>query len=319
MGIPLVVFILASYFFPKIFNIDKNHDWNKLRSAVVMVGNEPNNTAFGSGFFISPEGLLITNAHTTKFHDIFGIERKKLFVYTENYEVIYEAELIRYSECNDLALWKVKNPYNQIFPYISLGNSPNVKSDAWILGYYDNNSDLSAITAKVVGFNRKKIYQQHFIDNTIVLDEALSKGSSGGPVVDEKYKLIGVTFFGDTKLSENIAINVEQVKKFLEFDGVFHQGWGLTNITNIEMSPELVTDRPIPDSPADLLGVKKGDKIISIETIEHKSPLNGLSYCKFQRTNDSTQQLQVQVRRDGDIYDGVINSSDRLEKISTEK
>jgi S1-C subfamily serine protease len=138
----------------------------------------------GTGFFISPEGLLVTAAHVTRDHD-------RLLVVVDGRPV--KATLLREDRAHDLAILKVdRSPV----PYLTLGRSDNVPVGLEIYtigypGYPQATSTLrmqprfsSGILSADSGPGESPDYFQ--------FTAPVAPGISGGPLLSGDLSVVGV-------------------------------------------------------------------------------------------------------------------------------
>ena len=157
---------------------------------------------YGMGFFVSPDGKIITCAHV--------IGDCKNFIVTMQDGKKLNANLLKKEDKWDLALLKVSGSN---FPYINKFN-PDAKtldpiySFPYGLKYPVATGVVGAILeGSASGPHAKTIHYNGLISN----------GSSGGPVINEHGELIGVTFSAGKDSSQvAFAISAEYVQKILE-------------------------------------------------------------------------------------------------------
>ena len=147
----------------------------------------------GSGFFLSSDGLAVTNFHVVKGASSAKITTSDGTVY--NVSGIYD-----YDEADDVALIQVDGSG---FSSLELGDSDAISSGAPVytigapLGL--NNSMSSGIVS----------YADRVIDGVsyIQTDAPISPGSSGGPLLDQYGKVVGITSAGATSAySQNLNL-----------------------------------------------------------------------------------------------------------------
>ena len=162
---------------------------------------------FGSGFFVR-EDLIATN-----FHIIEGASNgtAKLVGKYTTYTI---AGITAADETNDLALLKV-NAYG-IKP-LPLGNSDDVKigMTVYVAG---NPLGLEGTFSDGIISSRRHIYTQERLQMTA----PISPGSNGGPVLNKKGKIIGVSVLTHPSLDTqnlNFAIPSKYLKKLLDQSG----------------------------------------------------------------------------------------------------
>lgn len=142
-------------------------------------------TGSGTGFFINPEGELITNAHVINQAKAIWIQIPSLG------KRVLEVELIGVSPERDLALLRlvpeslalVKKELGAV-PYLTLGDSDLVRrsDEVMALGYPLGQQSLKSTTGVISG------REQHMIQ----MSAALNPGNSGGPSVNIQGEVVGV-------------------------------------------------------------------------------------------------------------------------------
>ena len=160
----------------------------------------------GSGFFISPEGLVVTAYHVVDTSEI--PERYKgnvEFLAVTPDEQEYSLKLVGFDAYLDLAVMQAE-VVGEV-PFLPLAESlPRVGSEVVAIGN-SRDSFLEARAGRVtqIGVDAPRA---RFADDTIQLTAALAPGDSGGPVINEQGEVLGVVSY--------IALNNSQeVPQFL--------------------------------------------------------------------------------------------------------
>lgn len=149
----------------------------------------------GSGFFVSADGILVTNQHVVKgarFASVLLADGKTLFV----------DGLLVQEDASDLAILKVngsKLPFLELAPE---GQGPAVGARVYAIG--NPNGLTNTFSEGVVSGLRTQGDVPHIQTNA-----AVSPGSSGGPLLDARGKVVGVTSF--------IVEDAERVNQNLNF------------------------------------------------------------------------------------------------------
>ena len=136
-------------------------------------------TSSGTGFFVSPNGHILTN-----YHVIVGCREVQVNTNSERHRVSIIAE----DHVNDLALLKSELNPSAIFPISR--ETPVLLQDIYVAGYPfgDEISTSVKVTAGIVS-------SLSGIENNeanIQIDAALQPGNSGGPIIDEFGNAIGI-------------------------------------------------------------------------------------------------------------------------------
>jgi serine protease Do len=157
-----------------------------IQIALPSVVTVKTSAAQGTGFIISSQGYIVTNAHVLA--DSNGNLASNIRVITNNQNTI-NAEFIGYDGNLDVAVLKISGQY----PALTLGNSSKVQvGDKVIaignpLGLQFSVSEgiVSAINRE--GANGLKVYLQ--------TDASLNPGNSGGPLIDKNGEVVGINNF----------------------------------------------------------------------------------------------------------------------------
>lgn len=143
----------------------------------------------GSGFFISQDGEIITNAHVVDQAKAIWIQIPSLG------KRIIDVEVVGISPDRDLALLRVSPEGLEIIrrelgkvPFLQLGDSDLVRraDDVLALGYPLGQQSLKSTTGVISGREQ----------NMIQMSAAINPGSSGGPLLNTRAEVIGVNSAG---------------------------------------------------------------------------------------------------------------------------
>ena len=177
----------------------------------------------GSGFIVSKDGYVITNAHNVS--SIIDPNRRgqyKLFV-TFSGGSMLDARIIGYDAQTDIALLKIDG---EDFPYCALGNSENLSVGEFVIAL-GNPFNLFAESTKepIASFGIISASNADFgvqsngvvLDNMIQTDAAVNPGNSGGPLVDANGDVIGMnTLRRDESSNIGYAIPINKIKNIVE-------------------------------------------------------------------------------------------------------
>ena len=176
----------------------------------------------GSGFIISEDGYILTNAHNIR--DSF---RSSVITTEINVSVVipggktYDASIVGLDMISDIALLKIDGDK---FQYCNLGDSDDVKVGEWAIALgnprnlisnvqYQPIASAGIISAINADFNLDS-QSGKLLDNMIQTDASLNPGNSGGPLIDSNGSVIGINTFTKSD-SENLgfAIPINFAKK----------------------------------------------------------------------------------------------------------
>lgn len=244
----------------------------------------------GSGFFISQDGYIVTNHHVID-------EAQSIDVETQNGNK-YKAKVVGYYEGADLAVLKI-NPINgEKFKPVKFGNSDTLSIGDHViiiggpLGYkWSASAGIISGKSRDVNYNQGDNEGKHAwgtVGEFIQVDAAINGGNSGGPAFNMNGEMVGVSTCGYVGLQGmNFIIAANSVKEVLPqlrqgktiargFWGVKVselEPWDLKAIgltSNSGMMINEVTEK----SPADLVGIKRGDVIIKVNGKDVKDAIS---------------------------------------------
>ncbi|WP_374337135.1 DegQ family serine endoprotease [Methyloversatilis sp.] len=233
-------------------------------------GETPAPRGIGSGFVISADGYILTNAHVVA-------EAAEVTVkFTDKRE--YKAKVIGSDRRTDVALIKIdaKN-----LPAVKLGNADNTRVGEWVAAIGAPFGFENTVTAGIVSAKSRALPDESLVP-FIQTDVAINPGNSGGPLFNLSGEVIGINsqiysrtggFMG---LSFAIPIDVamrvaDQIKQY-----------GRAKHARLGVSIQPIT-RDLADSfgldrargalvanveqggPADKAGLQAGDVILSVD------------------------------------------------------
>ena len=257
-------------------------------------------TAYGSAFFISKDGYLLTN------HHVVEDASKVTIMFNDRREL--DATVVGSDERTDVALLKV-NGTN--FPSLRAGNVDQLRVGEPVLAIgspfgFDYSASAGIVSAKM----RNMMWETSV--PFIQTDVALNPGNSGGPLFNQQGEVVGVNsrIFSGTGgymgLSFSIPIDVamdiaDQLKKTGKVTRSY-LGFNLQDLDrNLAESynlpkPEgsLITNVQ-PNSPAEKAGLKAGDIILKFNGTPISRTSELLNYLNRTMPN---QTVQLEILRD---------------------
>ena len=267
----------------------------------------------GSGFIIDKRGLILTNAHVVDQADKVTVRLKD--------GRTYEGKVKGIDEVTDLAVVKI-NP-DQDLPVAALGSSDTVQVGDWAIAVGNPLGFDNTVTLGIVSTLKRSSAQVGIADKRldfIQTDAAINPGNSGGPLLNERGEVIGInTAIRPDAMGIGFAIPIDKAKAIalkLQRDGkVIHPYLGVQMIT---LTPQLARQnnldpnspiqipevngvlvmRVIPDSPAAIAGIRRGDVIVEVDRESVTSADNLQNLVENSRLG---QVLQVKVQRGNQI------------------
>jgi len=225
--------------------------------------------SLGSGFIVSEDGYILTNAHVVNDADEILVrlqDRREL-----------TAEVIGTDAQSDLALLKIEA--NNL-PVVKLGSSKDLKVGEWVMAIGNPFGFDHTVTAGIVSAKGRSFQDENYVP-FIQTDVAINPGNSGGPLFNIRGEVVGInaritsgpgqrSYIG---LSFAIPIDVaKNVMEQLKSTGHVSRGWLGVMIQDVtpELSRTFGLDRPrgalvakvLDGGPAESGGIQVGDVIL---------------------------------------------------------
>jgi serine protease Do len=223
--------------------------------------------AQGSGFLISSDGLVLTNAHVVD-------GAKQVTVKLSDHRE-YKAKVLGADKTSDIAVLKI-DAHN--LPTVTLGNSDKLGVGDYVLAIGEPFGLEETATAGIVSAKGRSLPGDGYVP-FIQTDAAVNPGNSGGPLFDSGGSVVGINAQiysnsgGFQGVSFAIPINVAvQIKDQIVKTGkVEHSRLGVEVQTmNQTLADSFKLTSPngalvakiVPDSAAAQAGIKVGDVIL---------------------------------------------------------
>ena len=223
----------------------------------------PSQKAAGSGFIVDKKGLIITNAHVVSNFD-------EIQVQFADDKKFYKAEVLGLDPQSDIALLRVKVK-KKLIP-LEFGDSSALQVGEWVAAIGNPHGYGHTMTQGIVSAVHREIDDLNLFP-LLQTDASINPGSSGGPLVNLKGKVVGVNQaiavgFGGlmggraTGISFAIPINnVKEVFEDLKSFGFVRKPFIGVRFGGDSRQGAVVVDT-IPAGPADKAGVLPKDRII---------------------------------------------------------
>ncbi len=264
----------------------------------------------GSGFILSQDGQILTNAHVVADTDTVEVTMKD--------GRSFEGRVLGVDTITDVAVVKISADK---LPTVKLGNSQNLIPGEWAIAIgnplgLDNTVTIGIIsatdrTSAQVGVTSKRV-------SFIQTDAAINPGNSGGPLLNSQGQVIGVnTAIRADAQGLGFAIPIEIAARIadelLTKGHVDHPFLGIemvdltpdkkkkinkeTNLT-LKQDTGILIRRVVKNSPAQKVGLLSGDMIVKI----NRKPVKTSAQVQRQVDLSSVEDiLSIEVQRNGKI------------------
>ncbi|MFZ5528835.1 MAG: DegQ family serine endoprotease [Pseudomonadota bacterium] len=134
----------------------------------------------GSGFIVSSDGVILTNAHVVQ-------DAKDVTVKLPDRRE-YKAKVVGTDPKTDVAVIKIDA---KDLPYLPLGNTRDLKVGEWVLAIGAPFGFENTVTAGVVSAKGRSLPDDSFVP-FIQTDVAVNPGNSGGPLFNARGEVVGI-------------------------------------------------------------------------------------------------------------------------------
>jgi serine protease Do len=232
----------------------------------------------GSGFIVSPDGYILTNAHVVENADEVTVKM------TDRRE--YTAKVVGIDEQTDVAVLKIdaKN-----LPTVKLGDPDQLRPGEWVVAIGSPFGFENSVTAGIVSATSRAMPGGNYTP-FIQTDVAVNPGNSGGPLFNMNGEVVGINSQiysrtgGYMGVSFAIPIDVASGVKdqLIKTGHVTRSRIGVSiQEVNAQLADSFGLDRPRGalvgsvenDGPGEKGGIKAGDVILKVdgETVETSS------------------------------------------------
>ena len=263
--------------------------------------NMPQPRGEGSGFIVSPDGYILTNAHVVENAEEVTVKT------TDRRE--YTAKVVGSDPATDIAVLKIdaKN-----LPTVKIGDASKLRPGEWVIAIGSPFGFENSVTAGIVSATSRSMPGSNYAP-FIQTDVAVNPGNSGGPLFNLDGEVVGINsqiysrsggYMGlSFAIPIDVASNVQQ--QLVSTGKVTRSRIGVSiQDVNAQLAESFGLDRPRgalvgmveDDGPGDKAGIKAGDVILKVDgaEIETSSQLPGIIAAKKPGSS-----VNIEVWRDG--------------------
>lgn len=249
----------------------------------------------GSGWVYDDQGHIVTNAHVVEGATTLTV------VLADGEE--RAAELVGSDASTDIAVVQVNDPTG--LKPLTLGSSQDLEVGDTVVAIGSPFGLQGSVTVGIVSALEREIRSPNgfAIDNAIQTDAALNGGNSGGPLLDDRARVVGVNAQISTRSGGNdgvgFAIPVETAKSVA--DGLIGTGsvqHAYLGVSLAEDSSDGVrVESVVAGGPSAAAGVEAGDVIVAADGSGVATAADLRAALDARKPGD---ELELTVRRDGD-------------------
>ena len=266
----------------------------------------------GSGFVIDGNGRIATNAHVITNGTGDKITKaKEVYVQFSGGDQV-PAKIVGYDPNADVGLIKVDPKGLELVP-LQLGHGSAVDVGDPVAAIGSPFGEENSLSVGVVSAKDRTIeaLTDFSISDAIQTDAAINRGNSGGPLLDESGRVIGINSqirsSGGGSVGVGFAVSVDDVRRSIDqikASGSVHYAY--IGISSEPLYPQLADKLGVPVSngalvaevvgggPADKAGIKGGNKEIRFQTTLAKvggDVITKVNGHPVTRANDFSRQI----------------------------
>lgn len=264
----------------------------------------------GSGFIISADGRILTNAHVVDGADTVTVTLKD--------GRSFKGKVLGKDELTDVAVVKIQADN---LPLVALGNSDQLQPGEWAIAIGNPLGLDNTVTTGIISATGRSSNQIGAPDKRveyIQTDAAINPGNSGGPLLNSRGQVIAMNtaiIQGAQGLGFAIPINTAQriSSQLIATGKVEHPYLGIQMVgltpqlkQNINSDPNsglsvnedkgVLVVKVVPNSPAAKAGIRAGDVI---QKLGGQAVTDASSVQKVVENSQVGSDLRMELRRNG--------------------
>ena len=258
----------------------------------------------GSGFIISQDGYVVTNAHVVDA--VVADDTMSIKIMVPGFDDLIDAQIVGTDEQTDIAVVKLMDEAD--YPTVTLGDSDVLQVGELAVAIGNPLGTLDGtVTVGVVSALERRMNNNGYTMKLIQTDASINEGNSGGPLINSFGEVIGVT---NAKMSSaeglGFAIPISNVRTVIE--SLINYGY-VANRPYLGITVNYVVDNIYygavggiyvaeiaPGGPGDQAGVRVGDRIVSFDGVEIEQSSDIIDIRDSHSVGD---EVPIVVERDG--------------------
>ena len=302
-----------------------------VRIDVVKINSFREGNSVGSGFVFDLFGNIITNAHVIDNADNITV------TFLDGSQ--YNASIVGMDKFTDIAVINVEEKPDYLHP-LEIGDSSALKVGEPVAAIGNPFGLSGSMTSGIVS-QIGRLLPSHdtgfSIPNVIQTDAAINPGNSGGPLLNMNGKVMGINTAIQSGTGQSAGIGfavpsntISKVVPVLITEGKYSHPWigisgqdinpDLAKIRNLNHSKGFLIVTVIPDSPAEMAGLKGVSEIEKIDNKEY--PKDGdiiisVDGKEVRKISDILIHLQEEKSVGDEMILGIIRNGEQMDVILT--
>ena len=302
-----------------------------VRIDVVKINSFREGNSVGSGFVFDLFGNIITNAHVIDNADNITV------TFLDGSQ--YNASIVGMDKFTDIAVINVEEKPDYLHP-LEIGDSSALKVGEPVAAIGNPFGLSGSMTSGIVS-QIGRLLPSHdtgfSIPNVIQTDAAINPGNSGGPLLNMNGKVMGINTAIQSGTGQSAGIGfavpsntISKVVPVLITEGKYSHPWigisgqdinpDLAKIRNLNHSKGFLIVTVIPDSPAEMAGLKGVSEIEKIDNKEY--PKDGdiiisVDGKEVRKISDILIHLQEEKSVGDEMILGIIRNGEQMDIILT--
>ena len=271
--------------------------------------------ATGSGFFVDPNGYILTNNHVIE-------NAQQIRVKLAHADQEFKAKLIGTDLETDLAVIKIE-PHGTILP-AKIANSDSVQVGDWAIAIGSPFGLEATVTAGIVSATGRDIDGAQQFQKFIQTDAAINPGNSGGPLLNINGEVIGINTAIATEsggyqgIGFALPVNtaVEVYNSIIRYGRVVRGSIGVRwnkdksaqTLKGLGFHEGVLIEDVTKNGPADVVGIKPDDVIVAMN---NKVIKDGDDLVGRVAQTPIGSSINVTVDRNGERFERKVKIEDR--------
>lgn len=198
-----------------------------VKSVVELKASDPERgDSYGTAVCIAKDGILVTNAHVVTYRKKGSLQcYDKLLIRIPVEETYHKVSLVKYSEELDIAVLKLEM-CDVVLKPISIGKTGQIDYGNKVYAVGNAMNYGISITEGIISAPEIQMEYDDSLREVIQTDLNIMSGSSGGALLDEKGRLIGITSFRTKDSSGNVvygmgfSVPVDKVMEYVPVESL---------------------------------------------------------------------------------------------------